>query len=187
MTPAVQQGTITLQCISGRYLWSHPCCIEGNCQMRYKIDLPRDEVIERLKISFIGDFDAFHLPIGGLPRGIYGSVEQVEDDVAFSLYVSIIRTWGARVPLAHLGGSLTADGDCTILSAHWRYSVWAYMLLSVFGIFAIARLLSDGSIFLLAAIGIYVFITEISNAGQKEALEQALEDLFPGHITGRLS
>lgn len=61
------------------------------------------------------------------------------------------------------------------------------MLLSVFGIFAIARLLSDGSIFLLAGIGIYVFITEISNAGQKEALEQALKDLFPGHITGRLS
>lgn len=155
--------------------------------MKYKINLPRDEVIERLKASFIGDFDAFHLTTTGLPQGIYGTVEQVEDDVTFSLYVSIIRTWAARVPLAHLGGSLTAEGECTILSAHWRYSIWTYILLSVCGIFAIARLLSDGSIFLLAAIGICIFIMEMSNAGQKEALEKTLEDLFPGHIIGQLS
>ncbi|MBS1401537.1 MAG: hypothetical protein HPZ79_00930 [Oscillospiraceae bacterium] len=150
--------------------------------MKWKLAISRDEAIDRLKQTFIGDFDSFQVRLKDLPHGTYGAVEQVGDDVTFALYVSIARTWAVRCPLAHIGGSLTSDVGCTILSAHYLYSVWAYVVMAFLGLVAIVNLLHNGIFLYAAFLGICIFAMEMANVKQKEALEKALHDIFQDDI-----
>lgn len=155
--------------------------------MEWKLALSRDETVDRLKQTFVGDFDAFQSSLKALPSGVYGAVEQVGDDVTFTVYVSIARTWGSRFPLAHIGGSLTSDVGCTILSAHYLYPVWAYVALAILGLLAIINLLQNGIFLYVAFLGIFIFALEMTNVKQKEALEKALHDIFQNDIISGLS
>lgn len=155
--------------------------------MKWKLSLSRDETVERLKRTFIGDFDSFQVRFKNLPHGIYGAVEQSGDDVTFVLYVSIPRTWAPRSPLVHIGGSLTSDVGCTILSAHYFYSVWAYVVMAFLGLIAIINLFYNGIFLYAAFLGVYIFILEMKNVKQKEALEKTLYDIFQNDIISDFS
>lgn len=150
--------------------------------MKWKLTLAREEAVARLRQTFIGDFDSFQIRFKDLPHGIYGAVEEVGDNVTFVLYVSIARTWAPRCPIAHIGGSLISDTGCTILSAHYFYSIWAYVVMALLGLIAITNLLYNGIFLYTAFLGVYIFVLEMTNVKQKDALEKTLHDIFQNDI-----
>lgn len=151
--------------------------------MKWEISLSREEVIERLNSSFLGDYDMFQMFYLRFRPGIYGSVEQVENEVAFSLYVSMDRTL-ASGPYAHIRGTIMEKNGGTFVSAHYMYSIWACVAYAFLGILAVASLLSTGYLFGWPLIfAVLVSIVELCNVGQKRELKRTIENIFQGYIS----